>query len=453
MWGVRAATGRHREPWHPVRRPWPCHWRVCGWLALPGMEEADAAALAEAEGVVSHLTSLVLVDEASEAQDAIPAQRKVALSTPRMLAAGVAPVACAPGPAGSSSAASLSAMFRGASGPMLREVTAPTSPAQVAPADETGLDIPTFHRRQSAGSDRGYREPPAGRAAPTRRRRSEQEVTPPQPPRPKRVPGASDQVDLAVARARISWGAQPERLRSGDLNDLPADVVAVLRKAAEVEGVKALAAALGVPPVVIVLALLAQGQASWDNGAWRFARALLGPADPQAVEACMRELGCDCLHRRDCRGHSAGALPRRPLRKGRRGVGVATRHPRVAAWVLSEAPAAVVAPSCLRVGRLRRRSSPDPRSSACRGRAAKTRCGGRARVLRVAREAEVRCARFMFALDAVGTFVAHGPARPATAVGSAATIRAGSAGRQSRSRAARFGRSPALVRSASSAAR
>jgi hypothetical protein len=37
------------------------------WLALPRLEEAPAAALAKAEGVVCHLTYMVLVDEAGEA--------------------------------------------------------------------------------------------------------------------------------------------------------------------------------------------------------------------------------------------------------------------------------------------------------------------------------------------------------------------------------------------------
>lgn len=52
-------------------------------LALPCLDEDAATALAEAEGLVTHLTSLVLVDEASKAQDGLPATRKVALPTPR----------------------------------------------------------------------------------------------------------------------------------------------------------------------------------------------------------------------------------------------------------------------------------------------------------------------------------------------------------------------------------
>ena len=49
-------------------------------LAVLGMKEEDAARLAEAEGIVGHLTSLVLVDEAADAVGDIPATRKVALA-------------------------------------------------------------------------------------------------------------------------------------------------------------------------------------------------------------------------------------------------------------------------------------------------------------------------------------------------------------------------------------
>ncbi|MCM8627674.1 vWA domain-containing protein, partial [Accumulibacter sp.] len=52
-------------------------------LALPCLDEEAAAALAEAEGLVTHLTSLVLVDEAAEAHEGLPATHKIALPTPR----------------------------------------------------------------------------------------------------------------------------------------------------------------------------------------------------------------------------------------------------------------------------------------------------------------------------------------------------------------------------------
>src|SRR5690606_4930740 len=56
---------------------------IAAAMAIPYMSEKAAANLAEAHGIVCHLTSLVLVDEAGAKQDGIPAQRKVPLMTPR----------------------------------------------------------------------------------------------------------------------------------------------------------------------------------------------------------------------------------------------------------------------------------------------------------------------------------------------------------------------------------
>ena len=49
-------------------------------LQLPALSEEDAASLAAAEGLVTHLTSLVLVDDAASVQDSIPLRRRVALA-------------------------------------------------------------------------------------------------------------------------------------------------------------------------------------------------------------------------------------------------------------------------------------------------------------------------------------------------------------------------------------
>jgi SWI/SNF-related matrix-associated actin-dependent regulator 1 of chromatin subfamily A len=61
-------------------------------LAIPLMQEGEARALAESEGVVCHLTSLVLVDEAGVRHEGLPAARKVALSAPAMARAMAMPV-------------------------------------------------------------------------------------------------------------------------------------------------------------------------------------------------------------------------------------------------------------------------------------------------------------------------------------------------------------------------
>jgi hypothetical protein len=54
-------------------------------LAVPVLDTESAAAFAEAEGLVTHLTSLVLVDEAGVVMEGIPATRKVALAAPRVV--------------------------------------------------------------------------------------------------------------------------------------------------------------------------------------------------------------------------------------------------------------------------------------------------------------------------------------------------------------------------------
>ncbi len=60
------------------------------FLSLAGLKSEKASAYAAEEGIVSHLTSLVLVDDVGEAVEGIPAQRKVPLAA--SLAASSSPV-------------------------------------------------------------------------------------------------------------------------------------------------------------------------------------------------------------------------------------------------------------------------------------------------------------------------------------------------------------------------
>ena len=57
---------------------------VAADLALPALSSEAGTGLAIAEGLVTHLTSLVLVDEEGEIQDGIPITRKIALPMPSM---------------------------------------------------------------------------------------------------------------------------------------------------------------------------------------------------------------------------------------------------------------------------------------------------------------------------------------------------------------------------------
>ncbi len=187
-------------------------------LAIPAMAEPAAAALAEAHGLCCHLTSLVLVDEAGEAQQGLPAQRKVALSPPRALRRrrGWRWRRCAPGGA---------------------------------------------RRRSARRGSRGVR-PRAG----------------------------SGRATLRTVSERMDW-SDPERLRRGDLGGLDPAVAAPLHAAAQAPEVRALAAATGLDPLVVAVALLAGAAAPAHRGAARLFRALLGAADPGSVEAAGRAVG------------------------------------------------------------------------------------------------------------------------------------------------------------------
>lgn len=222
-------------------------------LILAGLDSEAAATLAEAEGIVCHLTSLVLVDEAGATQETLPAQRKIPLSAPAssmmlhrkrsMVAGGAAappmPVMAAPSPAMSESA--------------FAESTPIPAPSEPAPKSS-----PSFLRRLFAGG-----------------------------PRPPQTPPRAGLLSLAQ---RIDWSADPEALRQGDLSSLPRDLAAAIRQAASDPAVAALARAIAADPVAVVLALLADSLGSGHRNAARLARSMLGGADRALIAAAIAAL-------------------------------------------------------------------------------------------------------------------------------------------------------------------
>ena len=216
-------------------------------LAIPLMSQEAAAELAAREGIVCHLTSLVLVDEAGTRHEGVPATRKVALSTPRTSHAG-AVLAC----------------------------LAPASPARdLMMADYE--EMPPLGR-----SDRSM--------ASTGRRLSRRNA----PAAPKAAANRP-QINLGRVLARIDWDADPEALRRGDLHLLQPDVTALIWEAARLATIDALAWATGLDPVVAVIALMAKAAAKGNRAADRLARNLLHNADATKVAATMEELGLTSL--------------------------------------------------------------------------------------------------------------------------------------------------------------
>jgi hypothetical protein len=148
-------------------------------LAIPLMNKTDAATLAEAEGIVTHLTSLVLVDEAGERSAGLPASRKVALSSPR--------------------SALLSMASLGGFAAIAPASARPAAPRAAVERRFLSLDGPGVCDDDSEWGSR----------APS-----------PPPPRPA-SPAAPAAPQLSRFVNHIDWDGDPEALRRGDLAGVP----------------------------------------------------------------------------------------------------------------------------------------------------------------------------------------------------------------------------------------
>jgi hypothetical protein len=219
-------------------------------LLLPTLSEEEAAKLAEAEGLVTHLSSLVLVDEEGVTQEGIPATRKIALPTPaNFVVAATAPSAR----------------------PRLMRMASPSlyAPQPSGPQQE----------RPSAGSAAAYEAPRDFEAdAPGRSRRSLL----------NRLGGlfaTRPAADLAALCRRIPWELAPQRLQEGDLSDLEPNLAQTIRRLAGEPMIARTAKDMDCDPVALVIALLARVAAPRNRAAARVARAILGERPTGHLEA------------------------------------------------------------------------------------------------------------------------------------------------------------------------
>jgi hypothetical protein len=266
---------------------------VAAAMVLPRLPEAAAAALAEAEGLCSHLTSLVLVDEAGGVQPGLPAQRKVPLMAPGSAMWSVP-----------QSASPMRNLFRQRPSDRIVHHRAMPEPsphlsssrvASFEPPADVLFDIPDFLRRVAPEPGPMDGRPP-GAAGPQHAAPVQAEAPPPPPaarepivrqPAPKkpRARRRAPTGPLAFCRGRVDWTRDPEALRQGRLNGLPPAVIAALGQVAAMPEIAALAAELGQAAVVVALALLAGSEASGNRYSERFSRQILAGADATLLDA------------------------------------------------------------------------------------------------------------------------------------------------------------------------
>jgi hypothetical protein len=196
-------------------------------IALPALDSESAAQLAESEDLVTHLTSLILVDEEGAVQEGIPGTRKVALPAPRLMAQESAlAVACLGSP---------------------------------------GFDLladRVFSRAVAAKPSRAF--------APT--------IEP-------------THADLSILAGKIDWNAAPQRLQAGDLSALDREVALAIHSAAAIPEVVAFARQFGLDPVVLVIGLVARCEASISRSAARLAKAIFGDIIREGLNDIAQMLG------------------------------------------------------------------------------------------------------------------------------------------------------------------
>ncbi|HEV8025841.1 MAG TPA: VIT domain-containing protein [Stellaceae bacterium] len=198
-------------------------------IALPLLREDAAIKVAADHRILCHLTSLVLVDEAGTVQTGLPAQRKI----PLMAAPQV------------SFALGRSKMVR--------------CERDRGTLNSRGGDVRTLTAHEHAGRTASSRE--------------------------------GDIRTLSKAARQIEWERDPEALRRGDLNALPAGVARVVASARWRPAIVALAEAIHGEVTAIVIALMALSVSSSSRSAERIARAVLAGADDNMLSRAMAVLG------------------------------------------------------------------------------------------------------------------------------------------------------------------
>lgn len=247
-------------------------------LRLTHLSAADAAKLAVAEGLVTHLTSLVLVDEEGAAQAGLPAMRKIPLPSP---AVAHVPAAHMQLLATLEEEDAARMGFGGhVSRSYARSAVPGAAPSRDAEARANGDDEPPrrslrLQRAADFGTER------------LRALRRHVKAT----SAPSAESGESQAPRLTHLPRRIDWRNEGQRLVEGNLIGVPHDVADAIDAAARVGVVKRAAKKLGVSARVFVIGLLARTVSGSDRHAERVYRAILARAKTKDIAHVAERLG------------------------------------------------------------------------------------------------------------------------------------------------------------------
>jgi hypothetical protein len=237
---------------------------VASSLIVSCAETTLSSEVAAAAGIVSHLTSLVLVDEASGIQEQLPTLRKVALPDNHI---------------------------RYSMRPMKADARIVHS--MPSPSEMESLSLPGRSMRFSRRRDE---------YSPTERRASSTPYAP--MGRLGRLAGnltGSDRQlsawqlteEMELVARQIDWGQFPSNLIYGDLSELSGEVAVYIRRLADIEAVAEFAELNGLPSEVVVIGLLARTIASEDrraNRVWKAISDLMQTSAPAELAELERQI-------------------------------------------------------------------------------------------------------------------------------------------------------------------
>lgn len=227
-------------------------------LRLPSLSGALATQLAVAEGLVTHLTSLVLVDETSITQQGLPSMRKVALPSPRT----ASPVMCFELPADAA------LVSRSASKSHVRQSFCHTRSPQ-RPIAKMQIEV-NFER--SLASLKRKRE-----------RQNDEQL--------EKTFDPSQLSPLARIAHEIDWRQEGSRLAEGIVVGLAPDIADAIDAATRNKYVMRSAKRHGLTARALIIGLIARLEAGRNRYAERVMRAVLGKTKASEVESLARAVG------------------------------------------------------------------------------------------------------------------------------------------------------------------